>query len=183
MEENAGHSRHLQKDVMSPPLEIVREQIVALLPRLRRFARALARDPHDADDLVQIAIERGLAKHEQLQDEANIARWMFGIVKNAWIDEVRARTRRARLIGDEQAGTNVAELAAESHVETLAVEDALARLPDEQRLAVGLVLIEGLSYKEAAHIMEVPIGTLTSRLARARTALQQMLQGPAGETR
>jgi RNA polymerase sigma-70 factor (ECF subfamily) len=68
-------------------------------------------------------------------------------------------------------------------VETLAVEDALARLPDEQRLAVGLVLIEGLSYKEAAHIMEVPIGTLTSRLARARTALQRMLQGPVGETR
>ena len=68
-------------------------------------------------------------------------------------------------------------------LKTLTLLQALARLPDEQRLAVGLVLIEGLSYKEAAHIMEVPIGTLTSRLARARTALQEMLHGPSGETR
>jgi RNA polymerase sigma-70 factor (ECF subfamily) len=183
MEENAGYSRHLQKEGMSLSVENVREQIVALLPRLRRFARTLARDPHDADDLVQLAIERGLAKYEQLQDEANVARWMFGIVKNAWIDEIRARARRERLLTDEEAGMNIADPAAQAHVETLAVEDALARLPDEQRLAVGLVLIEGLSYKEAAHIMEVPIGTLTSRLARARTALQEMLQGSAGERR
>jgi RNA polymerase sigma-70 factor (ECF subfamily) len=167
---------------MSLQLEIVREQIVALLPRLRRFARALARDPHDADDLVQIAIEKGLAKHEQLHDEASLAGWMFGIVKNAWIDEVRARARRERLITDEE-GRDVVDPLGQAHVDTLAVADALAQLPDEQRLAVGLVLIEGLSYKEAAHIMEVPIGTLTSRLARARAALQDMLRGSAGETR
>src|ERR1700733_6532193 len=115
---------------MSLQLEIVREEIVALLPRLRRFARTLARDPHDADDLVQIAIEKGLAKHEQLHDEASLAGWMFGIVKNAWIDEVRARARRERLITDEEAGMNVADPAAQGHIETLGVEDALARLPD-----------------------------------------------------
>jgi RNA polymerase sigma-70 factor (ECF subfamily) len=168
---------------MSPQLEVMREQIVALLPRLRRFARSLARDPHDADDLVQIAIEKALAKHEQLHEEAGIARWMFGIVKNAWIDEVRARARRERLLTDEAAGVTVADPLAPAHVDALAVADALARLPDEQRLAVGLVLIEGLSYKEAAYIMEVPIGTLTSRLARARTALQDMLRGSTGDTR
>jgi RNA polymerase sigma-70 factor (ECF subfamily) len=91
---------------MSPQLEVMREQIVALLPRLRRFARSLARDPHDADDLVQIAIEKALAKHEQLHEEAGIARWMFGIVKNAWIDEVRARARRERLLTDEASRGN-----------------------------------------------------------------------------
>jgi RNA polymerase sigma-70 factor (ECF subfamily) len=82
-----------------------------------------------------------------------------------------------------QAGVTVADPLAPAHVDALAVADALARLPDEQRLAVGLVLIEGLSYKEAAYIMEVPIGTLTSRLARARTALQDMLRGSTGDTR
>jgi RNA polymerase sigma-70 factor (ECF subfamily) len=183
MEENGNHRRHIQKDGMSQPIEHVREQIVALLPRLRRFARTLARNPHDADDLVQIAIERALARFEQLRTDLSIAGWMFGIVKNAWIDEVRARARRERLFADEEAGANIADPAADLNVEALSVQTALARLPEEQRLAIALVLIEGLSYKEAAGIMEVPIGTLTSRLARAREALQGMLTGGPGQAR
>lgn len=167
---------------MSHSIDYVREQIVALLPRLRRFARTLARNPHDADDLVQIAIERALARYEQLRTDASIAGWMFGIVKNAWIDEVRARTRRERLFAAEEAGANVADPAAVLNIEAMSVQTALAELPEEQRLAIALVLVEGLSYKEAAAIIEVPIGTLTSRLARAREALQRILTGGPGGT-
>jgi RNA polymerase sigma-70 factor (ECF subfamily) len=153
----------------------LRAELVELLPRLRRFARVLARDAHDADDLVQTAVERALAHAGQLRADAPLAGWMFGILRNAWIDEQRARGRRGRVFAAAESGEQVADPAHGAPLETLAVQDAVARLPQEQRLAVALVLVEGLSYKEAAHIMEVPIGTLTSRLARAREALQAML--------
>jgi RNA polymerase sigma-70 factor, ECF subfamily len=155
----------------------LRAELIALLPRLRRLARALARHAQDADDLVQTAIERALAHSSQLRAGAPVGAWLFGILRNAWIDEQRARTRRGRLLAPDQAVEEVAD-AQSAPAEALAVQDAVARLPEEQRLAVALVLVEGLSYKEAAHIMEVPIGTLTSRLARAREALQAMLGEP-----
>jgi RNA polymerase sigma-70 factor (ECF subfamily) len=150
-------------------------ELVALLPRLRRFARALARNAHDADDLVQLALERALVRASQARADAPLAAWVFGILRHAWIDELRTRGRRTRLFAPEEAGAEAADATHATHVEVLSVQQALARLPEEQRSAVALVLIEGLSYKEAAHVMEVPIGTLTSRLARARTALQTML--------
>jgi RNA polymerase sigma-70 factor (ECF subfamily) len=153
----------------------LRTDLVELLPRLRRFARVLARNAHDADDLVQTAIERALAHAGQLRADLPVAGWLFGILRHAWIDEQRARGRRGRLFAAAESGEQVADSAHGAPLETLAVQDAVARLPEEQRLAVALVLVEGLSYKEAAHIMEVPIGTLTSRLARAREALQAML--------
>jgi RNA polymerase sigma-70 factor (ECF subfamily) len=80
-------------------------------------------------------------------------------------------------------GENVGEASRETHADILSVQDAMTRLPDEQRIAVGLVLVEGLSYKEAAEIMAVPIGTLTSRLARGREALQAMLADTTGALR
>lgn len=156
-------------------MQELRAELIALLPRLRRFARVLARDAHDADDLVQIAIERALTHAAQLRADAPLAGWLFGILRHAWIDEQRARGRRGRLFAAAEAGDEVADPSHGAPLETLAVQDAVARLPEEQRLAVALVLVEGLSYKEAAHIMDVPIGTLTSRLARAREALQAML--------
>ena len=177
MEENGTHERNAGIDVRASPQEL-REALVTLLPRLRRFARALARDAHDADDLVQIAVERALTRAGQLRPDAPLSSWMFGIVRNAWLDELRARGRRARLFAPEESGEQIGDTSQGAHSDVLAVQDALARLPEEQRAAVALVLIEGLSYKEAAHIMEVPIGTLTSRLARGREALQEML----GET-
>lgn len=158
----------------------LRDQIIAMLPRLRRFARTLARNPHDADDLVQIAIERALAHTAQIRAEASIAAWLFGILRNAWIDEHRGRRRRATLGLPGDADESLADPAAGSPEELLCVQDALGRLPDEQRLAVSLVLIEGLSYKEAAAVMDVPIGTLTSRLARARETLQTLLSDGSG---
>jgi RNA polymerase sigma-70 factor (ECF subfamily) len=159
---------------MRTPAEL-HAQLVALLPRLRRFARTLARDVHDADDLVQLAIERALARAAQLQPDAPLAGWMYGIVRNAWIDELRARSRRTRLFAPAEAAEQLRDASASMPAETLAVQQALARLPEEQRSAVALVLIEGLSYKEAAHALGVPVGTLTSRLARGRAALQAML--------
>jgi RNA polymerase sigma-70 factor, ECF subfamily len=165
---------------MHASLDQLREQIVELLPRLRRFARTLARDPHDADDLVQVAVERALTRSEQLRPESRLSSWMFGILRNAWIDETRTRGRRNRIFAPEGLGQNVSDASSEAHSEALSVQDAMARLPDEQRMAVGLVLVEGLSYKEAAEIMGIPIGTLTSRLARGREALQGMLADTTG---
>jgi RNA polymerase sigma-70 factor (ECF subfamily) len=150
-------------------------ELVTLLPRLRRFARALTRNPHDADDLVQVALERALARAHQLRPDAALAAWVFGILRHAWIDELRARARSERVFAPEESGQNVGDAGQGAQAERLSVQDAMARLPQDQRLAVALVLIEGLSYKEAAHAMDVPIGTLTSRLARAREALQAML--------
>lgn len=156
-------------------IEQIRRQIIELLPRLRRFARTLTRNAHDADDVVQIAIERALLRYEQWRPDSKFESWMFGIVRNAWIDEVRSRGRRGRLFAPEEAGVDVGDGASEAQVRLLSVQAALATLPEEQRLAVALVLIAGLSYKEAADVLEIPIGTLTSRLARGREALQASL--------
>jgi RNA polymerase sigma-70 factor (ECF subfamily) len=182
MEENGRLHRHRYRG-MHAPLDELREEIVDLLPRLRRFARTLARNPHDADDLVQIAIERALARSEQLRPDSRLSSWMFGILRNAWIDEIRTRGRRDRIFAPEALGENVGEPSTETHADILSVQDAMTRLPDEQRIAIGLVVVEGLSYREAAEIMAVPIGTLTSRLARGREALQAMLADTTGALR
>jgi RNA polymerase sigma-70 factor, ECF subfamily len=163
---------------MGEALERIRDEIVQLLPRLRRFARTIARNAHDADDLVQITVERALGRFEQLRPDSRLESWMFSIMRNAWIDEVRSRVRSERVFAPEEAGMNVGTPHDAAQVDALAIQAALERLPDEQRMAVGLVLVEGLSYKEAAQVMEVPIGTLTSRLARAREALMGMLSEP-----
>jgi RNA polymerase sigma-70 factor, ECF subfamily len=160
---------------MPPSHEALGDELIQLLPRLRRFARALAGNPHDADDLVQIAIERALAKSVQLREGAPLSSWMFGILRNAWIDESRGRVRRNRLFAPEELGEHVADPAGGQQAESLVVQAAVASLPEEQREVIGLVLIEGLSYREAAEILSVPVGTVTSRLARAREALQTWL--------
>ena len=160
--------------------EDLRDHIIELLPRLRRFARSLARNVQDADDLVQITAERALARADQLRPNHSVASWLFGILRNAWIDEGRSRRRRESLLQPDALAERVGDEAAGSHPELLCLQDALARLPEDQHLAVALVLVEGLSYKEAAEIMSVPVGTLTSRLARGREALQAMLSETSG---
>jgi RNA polymerase sigma-70 factor (ECF subfamily) len=162
--------------------ENIQARIIELLPRLRRFARNLTRSPHDADDVVQIAIERALTRLDQWHRDARLDSWLFRIVRNAWIDEVRSRARRDALFAPEEAGETVGVAAMDREADRLSVEAAMARLPEEQRSAVSLVLVEGLPYKEAALVLGVPIGTLTSRLARGREALQAMLQWAEGET-
>ncbi|HEY9027273.1 MAG TPA: sigma-70 family RNA polymerase sigma factor, partial [Burkholderiaceae bacterium] len=109
------------------------------------------------------------------QDGTRLDSWLFRIMKNAWIDEVRARGRRDEVLAPEEAGEHVGHSETGSRDIRLSIEKAMARLPEEQRMAVSLVLVEGLPYKEAAEVLDIPIGTLTSRLARGRDALQAML--------
>jgi RNA polymerase sigma-70 factor (ECF subfamily) len=159
---------------MAPLSEALSVELIELLPRLRRFARALAGNVSDADDLVQIALERALSRSDQLRDGAPLVGWMFGILRNAWLDEVRGRARRKRIFLPEELGEQVPDPTS-GQAQLLHVQQALQHLPDDQREVIGLVLIEGLSYREAAQIIDVPIGTVTSRLARGREALQAML--------
>jgi RNA polymerase sigma-70 factor (ECF subfamily) len=154
----------------------VRMQIAELLPRLRRFGRALARTREDADDLVQAAIEKALTRTEQWTPGTNLASWMFRIMQNAWIDEVRARQRRSETFVPEDEAHDVAVSLTDAQIDALAVRKAVAQLSDDHRAVVALVLVEGLSYQEAAQVLEIPVGTLTSRLARARESLQDMLE-------
>lgn len=164
---------------MSESSQNVREQLAALLPRLRRFGRTLARNREDADDLVQIALERALTRTDQWQPGTRLDSWMFRIMQNAWIDETRARERRNQTFVDEEEGEHVGVSTTDAQIDAIAVRKAVAQLNDDQRAVVGLVLVEGLPYKEAAEVLGVPIGTLTSRLARAREALQALLDAPA----
>jgi RNA polymerase sigma-70 factor (ECF subfamily) len=155
--------------------EEIGERIVGLLPRLRRFARSLSRNQHDADDLVQSAVERAWRHIDQLKPGANLASWMFGIMKNAWIDNRRSRARRGEVALPEDSGDHPAVNPSDLNANLWSISEAMDKLPEEQRLAVALVLVEGLSYKEAAQLLDIPMGTLTSRLARGRTALAAAL--------
>jgi RNA polymerase sigma-70 factor (ECF subfamily) len=160
----------------------LQREIVDLLPRLRRLARALTRDVADADDLVQATVERALVHQGQWGPGTRLDSWMFRIMKNAWIDETRTRRRRSVVLAPEEQGEHVGHdgaAAMQARLEASDVERAMARLPDEQRLAVAHVLVEGLSYKDAAEVLEVPQGTLTSRLVRGRMALVAELEGQA----
>src|SRR4026208_1193815 len=112
---------------MSRPDVPLRDQIAALLPRLRRFARTIARHTADADDLVQITLERGLVRLDRWRPDTRLESWMFTIMKNAWIDEVRARGRRARVLAPAEAGENVGDCSAEAPGTAVSVEAAGGR--------------------------------------------------------
>ena len=150
------------------------QEIVDLLPRLRRLARALTRDVTAADDLVQIAIERALSRRDQWRPGTRLDSWVMRIMKNAWIDETRSRGRWRKVLDSEEAGVNVSDGSGQTD-EQLAIAQAMAGLPDEQRIAVALVLIDGLSYADAAEVLEIPPGTLNSRVVRGRRALMEAL--------
>lgn len=152
--------------------------LIRILPRLRRFAHGLTRDAADADDLTQRAAERALKSRAQWQPGTNFDAWAYRILRNLWIDTARSRQRRDKVIAPaEDAEAVGAPGDAEAAAERLFLMRAMDRLPDEQREAVALVMIEGLSYAEAAEVLEVPAGTLTSRLVRGRQALAKMLGG------
>jgi len=160
----------------------VRHQIIALLPRLRAFARALVREREAADDLVQATCERALRAIDRWQPGTRLDSWMFRIMRNLWIDEFR-KTQSAAPLDD---GADVEQIAGangnrtvESHLMLARTRRAIEELPEEQRSVLVLVCVEELSYREAADVLEIPVGTVMSRLARAREALSAML----GETR
>ncbi|HVR90306.1 MAG TPA: RNA polymerase sigma factor [Novosphingobium sp.] len=153
------------------------ESILALLPRLRRFAAGLARNLTEADDLCQATIERALRSRSQWQAGSRLDSWMYRIMRNIWIDEARAKTRRGQTYAEQGLGVGVSG-GQEQSAELQDVNRALAKLPELQREAVLLVMVEGHSYKLAAEIVGCPVGTLNSRLVRGRDALLVLL----GET-
>lgn len=160
-------------------LRAFERNLLELLPRLRRFARSLARDAADADDLCQRTIERALKSREQWQEGTRLDSWMYRIMRNCWIDETRALARRTKIFASEEAGAGIgtdAHRDIERRAEMADIGRAMERLTGDQREAVALVLVEGLAYKEAAEILDIPIGTLTSRLTRGRRALAEMLE-------
>lgn len=160
-------------------MQAFERELLSLVPRLRRFARSLARDQADADDLLQVALERALKSQAQWAPGTRLDAWMMRIVRNCWIDEVRSRTRRARTFLPEEEGAAVGvdmQHEIDAKAEMHAVDRAMASLNPEQREVIALVLIEGLAYKEAAELLDIPMGTLTSRLTRGRQALAQMLE-------
>lgn len=160
-------------------MQAFERELLSLVPRLRRFARALARDAADADDLLQVALERALKARDQWAPGTRMDAWMMRIVRNCWIDEVRSRTRRARTFLPEEDGEMVGidmQEELDARADMHAVDRAMASLNPEQREVIALVLVEGLAYREAADLLDIPIGTLTSRLTRGRQALVQILE-------
>ncbi|MFL6729300.1 MAG: RNA polymerase sigma factor [Sphingomicrobium sp.] len=150
------------------------KDLVALLPRLRRFAHALSRSPADADDLTQATVERALRSRDQWQAGTRLDSWLYKIMRNLWIDTVRARGRREKIEAPEVEAERLGEDprdSIEASVDLARMMAAMERLPDEQREVVALILIEGFGYREAAEMLGLPIGTVSSRLVRGRTAL------------
>ncbi|MGH8595114.1 MAG: RNA polymerase sigma factor [Gammaproteobacteria bacterium] len=162
-----------------------RGRIVKMLPRLRRFAYALTGDLDRADDLVQETCVRALSSSEQWQVGTRLDSWMYRIAQNSWFDQLRARKVRGEVadiatvtefVGSD--GRDVTE-----HRQSLAVVSRkLSQLPENQQVLVALVCIDGHSYKEAAEMLDLPIGTVMSRLARARSALALAMQGEIHST-
>jgi RNA polymerase sigma-70 factor (ECF subfamily) len=161
------------------------DQLIAVLPRMRRFAAGLTRSASEADDLVQAACERALAREHQFQEGTRFDSWMFRIVQTIWIDQLRSRDIRKEDgdIAEERLGTDEPVRRVEARLALAEVRRAVAQLPPDQRSTLMLVTVEGLSYKQAADVAGVPVGTIMSRLARARIALQQLLEAGAGERR
>jgi RNA polymerase sigma-70 factor, ECF subfamily len=161
------------------------DQLIAVLPRLRRFARGLTGSTVEADDLVQAACERALARRHQFQEGTRFDSWMFRIVQTIWIDQIRSREVRKEDgdIGEHHLGSDEPVRRVEARLALAEVRRAVDRLPPDQRAALLLVTVDGLSYKEAAEVVQVPVGTIMSRLARARIALQLQLEAAGGMRR
>jgi RNA polymerase sigma-70 factor (ECF subfamily) len=156
------------------------ESIVELIPRLRRYARALAGDRIAADDLVQDTLERAWSKFHLFRRGTDLRAWLFTVMHNVYVNQLRATRPTAPL--DEE----MPELAQPvREIDALSLRDldaAIRRLPPDQREVLLLVALEEMSYDEAAGALGIPIGTVMSRLARAREKLRAMLAGlPPGE--
>ena len=166
-------------------MDDIQARMISILPRLRRFAYALTGDRDKADDLVQDTCERALARLDQWQPGTKLDSWMYRIAQNVWLDQHRARKTRKE-VGDLEEAENIAgsdgRTITENRLTLEAVSNGIRKLPPDQQVLVAMVCIEGLSYKEAAHVLDIPLGTVMSRLARARQALYTAMTGGAEET-
>ncbi|MFO2462918.1 sigma-70 family RNA polymerase sigma factor [Pseudomonas sp. 15FMM2] len=152
------------------------EQLRELLPRLRRFALSLTRNASSADDLVQNCLERALVSWGNKHAEGNLRAWLFSILYRQFLDAHRRSRRYARML-EFLTGRDDAQPSVERTVMAQSTLQAFDQLSTEQRALLLWVSVEGLSYKEVAHILDVPIGTVMSRLSRARQALRQLSDG------
>ncbi|WMJ71225.1 sigma-70 family RNA polymerase sigma factor [Stenotrophomonas sp. 24(2023)] len=159
--------------------ELDDQRLRELLPALRRFARSLCHDASGADDLVQATLERALTRWRSRRDEEALKPWLFQILYRQFIDEQRRSTRWQRLVQLFGAPARDAEPSAERVHDGRASLARFNQLPAEQRALLMLVAVEGLSYREAADALGVPIGTVMSRLSRARDRLRQLDEGPS----
>jgi len=153
--------------------------LCALLPRLSRFALALTRSRHDANDLLQMACERALNRADQWQHGTRLDSWMFRIMQTIWFNDLRSRQVREHHEQEwqrEDADAVDGEQHAEGRQMLQKVAEAVLQLPEELRVVLILVCVEGLTYKEAAETASIPIGTVMSRLSRARLTLMTALE-------
>lgn len=160
-----------------------RSRLVAFLPRLRRFCHGLAGDRDRGDDLLQAVVERALARSEQWQPGTSLENWIFRMTRNLHIDQFRsARVRGVAVqmeeIQDLQGEDQMARLESRSELE--AVRRALAEMPDDLREVLTAVVLDGQAYKEAAALLEIPIGTVMSRLSRARRFVEAFVAEDSG---
>ena len=154
----------------------MQQELKDLLPALRRFAYSLTGSMADADDLLQNTVERILTR--DMPSDVDLTKWAFRICRNVWIDECRARkVRRDATENPELSDGQVTdgEHQTTKEIEWSRVDAAMSRLPEDQRQIISLVAIQGMPYKMVAEILEVPKGTVMSRLARARAALSETL--------
>lgn len=157
-------------------------QLRDLLPRLRRFARWLTHDVNTADDLVQNTLEQALSRWHSRRDETALRAWLFAIAYRRFLDDQRRARRRRQMLEWLRLNTSTEQPAVERGVVAQSITDALAKLPEQQRHLILWVSVEGLSYREVAEILDVPMGTVMSRLSRARTALRRLHDGEASTT-
>lgn len=161
-----------------------RSQLVELMPRLRRFAQGLTGSAADADDLVQSTLERALEKLEQWQPGTRLDSWLYRIAQNLWIDQLRSVRSRGVAVDVEALDSVVGSDGRITSEQQLTMRDtrrAMAALPEEQRAVLMLVAIDEMSYAEAAQALDIPIGTVMSRLSRARRSLAERL-APGSES-
>ena len=163
--------------------EDVRARMIEFLPRLRRFAFALTRNMDQADDLVQDTCERALSRLDQWEPGTKLESWMYRIAQNLWLDRKRSEKVRGPVLDIDEAVGLAGEdgrTVTETRLTLAAVSAGMDKLPPEQQVLVTMVCVDGLSYKDAASILNVPIGTVMSRLSRARQALFQHISADAG---
>jgi RNA polymerase sigma-70 factor (ECF subfamily) len=162
---------------VEPPDPEIIAQIEAEIPRLRRFARAMVRDATLADDLVQECLERALSRLHLWRPGSNLRAWLFTILRNLHINGIRRRQTVVDIDGEAQASIGAAHGSQFVRLELRDLRRALAMLPTEQREVVLLIGLEGISYGEAADILNISIGTVKSRLSRGRRALRLLMEG------
>lgn len=165
----------------------IRDEMIRLLPRLRAYARSLTRSADTADDLVQQCCEKALGRIAAFQPGTRLDVWLFRILRNSWIDSLRARRTTVTL--DDLAADGVELMGedgrrtVEARLQLSAVERAMAALPQDQHDVLSAVCVAGLGYSEAAELLGIPQGTVMSRLSRARQALHQALNTNVADLR